>query len=256
MNAGLSASERRRLAELGPAIEQLTAQLADARKSRTKVCGIRLAACSIPAAPHTHPVHCVVCTPCNATHRTALHFTLPCTPPCPALHTSQCLLPGHCRCHFPPLPPPSPLPPQAQSAVTKQSARLDTNLLRRRDELAAAAAPAELQGAGRNGIAPLRADLERAEAVLADVETRLGALEVKTEEVARTVSESSVYTYIQRLMERTAIEAVACATTLSAHHYYYHHPFFPHSAHRLHQPPLLCTRRCTPRLLRPIGVYR
>jgi hypothetical protein len=57
-------------------------------------------------------------------------------------------------------------------------------------------------------------------------------------------------------MERTAIEAVACATTLSAHHYYYRHPFFPHSAHRLHQPPLLCTRRCTPRLLRPIGVYR
>jgi hypothetical protein len=75
---------------------------------------------------------------------------------------------------------------QAQSQVTKLQTRLDTNLLKRLGELQAAAAQPELAGQAA-GLEALQQDLGRAESALADVESRLAAVEARSEELSKEV---------------------------------------------------------------------
>ena len=76
--------------------------------------------------------------------------------------------------------------PQAHSQVTKLQTRLDSNLLKRLEQLQATAAQPELAGQ-RASLAALSADLARAESALADVEGRLTAVEARSEELSKEV---------------------------------------------------------------------
>eukprot|EP00879_Flechtneria_rotunda_P012761 GHRR01013325.1.p1 GENE.GHRR01013325.1~~GHRR01013325.1.p1 ORF type:complete len:1111 (+),score=537.85 GHRR01013325.1:324-3656(+) len=134
MNAGVSATERRQLADLQPAIEDLQQQLSQAKKIRNQV----------------------------------------------------------------------------QSQVTKLETRLNTNLLKRVDELNAASSNNELPGGGRSAdLTTLEEDLERAEVALSDVEGRLQALEAKSDEVAAQIS--GLTSRCQALRDAAAAGSAAAA---------------------------------------------
>lgn len=205
MHAGLSAAERRELAQLQPALEGLTKELAAARKARNQV---RIAArwlevCSSQGRGVVF-AKCFASLPADALSWFGLYYlsmvvamyrveccllpyslTIPTRPSWCGSYLSK--VPGpHCNlcslfvslllCHT----------PQAQSQVTKLQTRLDTNLLKRLEQLQAAAAQPELAGQ-RASLAALSADLARAESALADVEGRLAAVEARSEELSKEV---------------------------------------------------------------------
>ncbi|KAF8071065.1 SMC3 [Scenedesmus sp. PABB004] len=97
---------------------------------------------------------------------------------------------------------------QGAAAVTKLTTRLNTNLLRRLEELSATTAAPELEG-DRAALDALAADLARAEAALADVEGRLAALEEKGEELAKSVRQLT--SSCQALRTRAAEGSAAAA---------------------------------------------
>ncbi|WIA11815.1 hypothetical protein OEZ85_011905 [Tetradesmus obliquus] len=97
---------------------------------------------------------------------------------------------------------------QAQSQVTKLQTRLDTNLLKRLEQLQAAAAQPELAGQ-RASLAALSADLARAESALADVEGRLAAVEARSEELSKEVR--SLTAACQQLREAAVAGSAAAA---------------------------------------------
>jgi septal ring factor EnvC (AmiA/AmiB activator) len=75
--------------------------------------------------------------------------------------------------------------------VTKLQTRLDSNLLKRQEQLQAAAAQPELAGQ-RASLQSLQQDLARAESALADVEGRLAAVEACSEELNKEVRLASL----------------------------------------------------------------
>lgn len=75
---------------------------------------------------------------------------------------------------------------QVQSQVTKLQTRLNSNLLKRVEELSNTSSNPELT-ADRSGLQALQQDLQRAETTLADVESKLAAVEGKSDELSKRV---------------------------------------------------------------------
>lgn len=75
---------------------------------------------------------------------------------------------------------------QVQSQVTKLQTRLNSNLLKRAEELSSTSTNPELT-ADQSGLQALQQDLQRAEAALTDLEGRLAAVEGKSDEVSKRV---------------------------------------------------------------------
>lgn len=75
---------------------------------------------------------------------------------------------------------------QVQNQVTKLQTRLDSNLLKRLDELDSTSGDLDLT-ADHSGLQTLQQTFDRAAATLKDIESRLGTVEAKSEELQRKV---------------------------------------------------------------------